>query len=59
MDVGKREDQLLDKISEMRRNRDSLKAWLEIYQEANLISPEISSHLWEIATGMVPEESKV
>lgn len=48
MDVGKREDQLLDKIAGLIRGRKAVKDWLDIYQEANLISPEVAAHLWEV-----------
>lgn len=48
VDVGKREDQLLDKIAGLIRGRKAVKDWLDIYQEANLISPEVAAHLWEV-----------
>lgn len=52
MDVGKREDRMMDYISTLKRNRDNTKAWLELYQEGNMISPEVASHLWEVLSGI-------
>ncbi len=56
MDVGKREDQLLDAISVLKKNRDATKGWLEILQESNMISPESASILWESLTGIEGSE---
>lgn len=55
MDVGKREDRLLDTISELIKNRNAVRGLLEFYQEANLISPEVSAHLWEVLNGLETE----
>lgn len=56
VDVQKREDALLDQISLYRKNRDNTKAWLDMYTEAHLITPEVSSHLWEVLMGMEPSQ---
>lgn len=61
VDYGKSTDNLLDQILTYRRNRDNTKAWLELYTESNLISPEVSSHLWELLMGIdvsLPTEVK-
>lgn len=50
--VGKATDGMLDTILELRRNRDATKDWLETYQQANLINPDVASHLWEVLMGI-------
>lgn len=49
---AKATDGMLDVIAELSRNRDNVRAWLEIYQEANMIDPTVASHLWEVLTGL-------
>lgn len=61
VDVGKREDRLLDALSVYRQNRDSTRAWLDIFLEANMIDAEVASVLWEALTGLkgAPDEQPV
>ena len=55
VDVAKREDRLLDTISDLlaekkrwKQTQESICNWLAIYQEANLINPELAIHLEEV-----------
>lgn len=52
VDYGKSTDNLLDQLLTYRKNRDNTRAWLELYAEANLITPEVSTHLWEVLSGV-------
>lgn len=53
--VGKASDAALDKISELLKREKNVKAWLELYQEANQIDPGVASHLWELLSGIDTE----
>lgn len=56
MNVEKREDGLLDALSDYRKNRDNTKSVLDFYLEAHMIAPEVASHLWAVLTGLeVPD----
>ncbi len=54
--VGKASDGMLDTISELRRNRDNTKGWLEILQESHMLTPEVASILWESLMGIEGSE---
>jgi len=45
MDVGKREDQLLDKISTLVRNRDAALDWISTYIESGVLDVETGEWL--------------
>lgn len=55
MDVGKREDRMLDVISTLQRNRNNTKATLDFYLQANMITEEVAAHLWEVLSGVEVE----
>lgn len=54
-DIGKREDAMLDLISQLRRNRDETKALMDLYMEGGLLMPQVASHLWEVLNGLRTE----
>lgn len=58
VDVGKREDRMLDVISEQKkqiagleRSRDETVEWLKLYKESGMIHPLLHEHLELIALG--------
>ncbi len=52
VDVGKREDRMLDEISALSRRQRETRALLDFYLEAHMIQPEVASHLWEVLSGI-------
>lgn len=49
VNVGKREDAMLDLIGLMKNNRNSTLWWVADYVKLGLLSPEIAEHLrWEL-----------
>lgn len=60
VNVGKREDGLLDALSAYRTNRDNCKSVIDFYLESHMIAPEVASHLWAVLTGLeVPDGNAV
>lgn len=45
MDVGKREDRLLDKISELTKQRNATLDWIQTYQETGVLEKETAEWL--------------
>lgn len=56
MDVGKREDRMLDAMSTYKTNRDNTKALIDSYLEAQLITAEVASALWASLMGLEAAE---
>ena len=50
MDVGRREDQLLDKISTLVRNRDAAMDWISTYIETGVLDVETGNWLRTVLT---------
>lgn len=50
MDVGKREDRLLDKISVLVRNRDAALDWISTYVETGVLDLETGEWLRSVLT---------
>lgn len=57
MDVGKREDQLLDCIAEHIRLRNEANALIMFYMEGKLLSEEVGGHLFDTLNGVVVPEA--
>jgi hypothetical protein len=48
MDVGRREDQLLDKISVLVRNRDAALDWISTYISSGLLDEKTGEWLQDV-----------
>jgi hypothetical protein len=51
MDVGKREDMLLDKISVLVRNRDAALDWISTYVESGVLDADTGEWLRGVLNG--------
>ena len=51
MDVGKREDRLLDTISELIRNRKAALDWISTYTETGVLDKETGEWLAMVLNG--------
>ena len=59
VDVGKREDQMLDKISSLIRNRDAALDWIITYMETGVLDKETGEWLRSVLTsdGELPQKT--